>query len=302
MDRQVKITCVEKLNCLQTLACLGGYVYAATYSKLQPGFCAVGVGDNTIRVWNSLKESSHKSCDILWKGINSKVTSVQWHPTEMGTILYGTEAGHIGIYNSQSLENVQLRAHHNLSQVTTIGIRRGDFAAKFKDFTAAISDNVNSSIQEMLERKKKGISVLKMLNESFKKQPAAASNEYTTIWSLALDGSLLESSSLYPERSFRNISDKLKHIAPNDTARMTCISWLPKYTFVGLGYVNGTVAIVDHLAAWDQVQEKIQLNSEPTCIRFFLDDAETVLQMAAASATGMVKISQNYVLTVYLIL
>ena len=64
---------------LDTLPSLGGFVYSATCSMVDPHAVAFGVGDNTIRIWNT--RSKGKAYDItqVWQGLKSKITSVSYN-------------------------------------------------------------------------------------------------------------------------------------------------------------------------------------------------------------------------------
>ena len=64
------------LKTVWSLPTLGGFVYTLAACSVDPGFLALGVGDNMIRVWNTPSPGRGKTVGILWQGIKSKVTVV----------------------------------------------------------------------------------------------------------------------------------------------------------------------------------------------------------------------------------
>lgn len=76
---------------------LGGFVYSIDYSELDEGKLAIGVGDKTIRIWNTNSSENAFENLVIWKGIQSMVTLVKWHPTIFGLLAFGTDDGRIGL-------------------------------------------------------------------------------------------------------------------------------------------------------------------------------------------------------------
>lgn len=74
---QVKCWDLASLECCWTLPTLGGFVYALTFSPVGTGCLALGVGDNMIRVWNTLTTQNKYDIRSFWQGIKSKVTAVR---------------------------------------------------------------------------------------------------------------------------------------------------------------------------------------------------------------------------------
>ncbi|XP_035761307.1 gem-associated protein 5 [Neolamprologus brichardi] len=99
MDREVKCWDLASLECCWTLPTLGGFVYALTFSPVGTGCLALGVGDNMIRVWNTLATQNKYDVRSFWQGIKSKVTALAWHPTKEGSLSFGTDDGKVGIYD-----------------------------------------------------------------------------------------------------------------------------------------------------------------------------------------------------------
>ena len=85
---------------------LGGHVYALATTSAAPHSIAMGVGDNTIRVWDVENEEETDGTEenekrermtVIWKPIQSKVTALCWHPTDGTTLAFGTEDGYVGL-------------------------------------------------------------------------------------------------------------------------------------------------------------------------------------------------------------
>lgn len=73
---QIKCWDLSSLDCCWSLPTLGGFVYALTFSPVGSGCLALGVGDNMIRVWNTLSSQNQYDTRCFWQGIKSKVTAV----------------------------------------------------------------------------------------------------------------------------------------------------------------------------------------------------------------------------------
>ena len=63
---------------LTSMPSLGGYVYSAAASYLDPYKIVYGVGDNLIRVWNTRANDKPFETNLIWQGIKSKVTVVSF--------------------------------------------------------------------------------------------------------------------------------------------------------------------------------------------------------------------------------
>lgn len=74
---QIKCWDLSSLDCCWTLPTLGGFVYTLTFSPVGTGCLALGVGDNTIRVWNTLTTQNQYDTRTFWQGIRSKITAVR---------------------------------------------------------------------------------------------------------------------------------------------------------------------------------------------------------------------------------
>ncbi|TKS83312.1 Gem-associated protein 5 [Collichthys lucidus] len=120
MDREIKCWDLATLDCCWTLPTLGGFVYALTFSPVGSGCLALGVGDNMIRVWNTLTTQNQYDTRSFWQGIKSKVTALAWHPKKEGSLSFGTDDGKVGIYEVFSNKPPQISSSYHRQTVYTL--------------------------------------------------------------------------------------------------------------------------------------------------------------------------------------
>uniref|UniRef100_A0A671U2Z4 Gem nuclear organelle associated protein 5 n=1 Tax=Sparus aurata TaxID=8175 RepID=A0A671U2Z4_SPAAU len=120
MDREIKCWDLASLDCCWTLPTLGGFVYALTFSPVGTGCLALGVGDNMIRVWNTLTTQNQYDTRSFWQGIKSKVTALAWHPKKEGSLSFGTDDGKVGIYDVFSNKPPQISSSYHRKTVYTL--------------------------------------------------------------------------------------------------------------------------------------------------------------------------------------
>ena len=88
MDRQIGIWNLKEKRPVSMIHCPGGHVYGLDCSALQPSCVAVGVGDQSILLWNPPKYKKDRlqgdlyDMKVIWRGIQSKVTAIKWHPVK----------------------------------------------------------------------------------------------------------------------------------------------------------------------------------------------------------------------------
>ena len=124
MDRTLAVWDCATGRRLWAVATLGGYVYALESSPLEPRRVYFAVGDSTIHAWNlpascfavSQNGSGDASASApattttatggalyegrtLWKGLQTKVTSLALHPLLPGVLAYGLDDGRSGVYD-----------------------------------------------------------------------------------------------------------------------------------------------------------------------------------------------------------
>jgi WD40 repeat protein len=104
---------------------LGGHAHALHVNPTLPGSSrttrvAIGVGDQSVRVWTTNDRSDPFKSLFLWRGLKSKVTVVRWHPlanvgssdiTEL--IAYGTEDGCVGLLPLYGAQHTRFKASHS---------------------------------------------------------------------------------------------------------------------------------------------------------------------------------------------
>ncbi|XP_041807996.1 gem-associated protein 5 isoform X2 [Chelmon rostratus] len=120
MDREIKCWDLASLDCCWTLPTLGGFVYALTFSPVGAGCLALGVGDNMIRVWNTLTTQNQYDTRTFWQGIKSKVTALAWHPKKEGSLSFGTDDGKVGVYDVFSNKPPQISSSYHRKTVYTL--------------------------------------------------------------------------------------------------------------------------------------------------------------------------------------
>ncbi|KAL2094789.1 hypothetical protein ACEWY4_009508 [Coilia grayii] len=120
MDREIKCWSLSSLECCWSLPTLGGFVYALSVSPVASGMLAVGVGDNMIRVWNTLSLSRAYDTRLFWQGIRSKVTALAWHPAKEAQLAFGTDDGKVGIYDVFSNKPPQSSSTYHKRTVYTL--------------------------------------------------------------------------------------------------------------------------------------------------------------------------------------
>ncbi|KAG7517124.1 gem-associated protein 5 [Solea senegalensis] len=120
MDREIKCWDLSSLDCCWTLPTLGGFVYKLAFSPVGAGCLALGVGDNMIRVWNTLTTQNQYDTRSFWQGIKSKVTALAWHPKKEGSLAFGTDDGKVGIYDVFSNKPPQVSSSYHRRTVYTL--------------------------------------------------------------------------------------------------------------------------------------------------------------------------------------
>ncbi|XP_037322661.2 gem-associated protein 5 isoform X2 [Pungitius pungitius] len=120
MDREIKCWDLASLDCCWTLPTLGGFVYALTFSPVGAGCLALGVGDNMIRVWNTLTTQNQYDTRSFWQGVKSKVTALAWHPKKEGTLSFGTDDGKVGIFEVFANRPPQISSSYHKKTVYTL--------------------------------------------------------------------------------------------------------------------------------------------------------------------------------------
>ncbi|KAL4660029.1 gem-associated protein 5 isoform X1 [Arapaima gigas] len=120
LDREIKCWDLGTMDCCWTLPTLGGYVYKMSFSSVGLGYLALGIGDNMIRVWNTMSVSNKYDSRSFWQGVKSKVTALSWHPTKEGSLAFGTDDGKVGVYEVFSSKPPQISSTYHKKTVYSL--------------------------------------------------------------------------------------------------------------------------------------------------------------------------------------
>ncbi|KAK3828154.1 MAG: WD40-repeat-containing domain protein [Benniella sp.] len=107
MDRKIVAWDLDNNRGIAEVDCIGGSVHALDIALHSPGKVAMALGNETIKVWNTLSQEEPYE-NITIERFQSKVRSVKWHPTDEESLCFGLENGKIGI-----IENIYAPADSN---------------------------------------------------------------------------------------------------------------------------------------------------------------------------------------------
>ncbi|ETP20199.1 hypothetical protein, variant 1 [Phytophthora nicotianae CJ01A1] len=222
-------------TCLETLVGFGGHAYSVSYNT-ETGLVAAGVGDQTIRLWNLATEATSTSdyqCDLLWKGLQSKVTCVRWHPFQHSVLAYGMEDGRIGVYNIQTKKYTHFRTSHSSEvqqlQWIVVKARKSDglddednsFLESIKQLEAAQADG--QSLEEAL-----------IAQGGQRDRKDTGDEVKVVLWSSDATGHLIESNSDAVDQKSREIIDNC-----------VAFEWDEQCDVVAIGRSNGAVEVME---------------------------------------------------------
>ena len=108
LDRRIVAWDLEKGEGVAQIDCIGGAVHSLDISPMEPGVVAMGLGSETIKIWNTLSQSEPYETMMVDR-LQSRVRVIKWHPTAIGTLCFGLESGKIGM-----VENMSHNLHHQL--------------------------------------------------------------------------------------------------------------------------------------------------------------------------------------------
>ncbi|OQR83142.1 hypothetical protein ACHHYP_15019 [Achlya hypogyna] len=235
MDRDVRVTHLPSMACHSKLAGLGGHVYALARSA--SGALAAGVGDNTIRVVADVAQPQTTS-DLLWKGLQSKVTALAWHPLSDTTVAYGCEDGAVGYYNTVSHQHVRFKVQHHamVHQVAWRVPPAAEVAANWLTALEAIEQGERDLVDDA---------------------PLTAATPALQLWSTAGDGSLVVANPEKPDAATTAVN-KLWGVA-----HVTSFGWRPDVPDVcAVGTKEGIVHIVADGAKVHQLMQHTKAVSQ----------------------------------------
>ncbi|KAF8972397.1 Gem-associated protein 5 [Entomortierella lignicola] len=96
MDRKIITWDMESGQGVAQIECIGGNAYALDIGPLDPGKIIMGLGDDSIKVWNTMSQDEPYE-SVAIERLQSKVRSVKWHPVEESKVCFGLENGKIGM-------------------------------------------------------------------------------------------------------------------------------------------------------------------------------------------------------------
>ncbi|KAF9126729.1 Gem-associated protein 5 [Mortierella sp. 14UC] len=96
MDRRIIAWDIDNGQGLAQIECIGGNVYALDIGTVDPGRIAISLGNETLKIWNTLSKDEPYEC-ITIDRLNTRARSIRWHPVEEGTLCFGLESGKIGM-------------------------------------------------------------------------------------------------------------------------------------------------------------------------------------------------------------
>ncbi|CAI5733825.1 unnamed protein product [Hyaloperonospora brassicae] len=226
-------------TCIEKMTGLGGHAYSVSYNAAT-GLIAAGVGDQTIRLWDIGTETAPLSgsytCDLLWKGLQSKVTCVQWHPFQHSLLAYGMDDGRIGIYDVQTKTYSYFRTKHDKE------VQQLQWVVQKPKNGGTCNDGENAfltSIRQLKAAQVAGQSLEKALTvqESQSNKVLNGDDLKVMLWSCDARGALLESDA-------DDVGQKSHEIALSSTT----FDWDEQFRLVAIGQADGVVEVVD----WNQ--------------------------------------------------
>jgi gem associated protein 5 len=142
MDRNIVLWDLTSRKSLWSMPSFGAYVYTHCPAPWSPRVFALALGDNMIGIWNTAVVSKKKDVAtdqslishqvaMIWKGVQAKVVSLCWHPTQEGCLAFGTEDGRVALVDS-STHHIS-RPSQFRTQVFELGFARPPSTAPLAD-------------------------------------------------------------------------------------------------------------------------------------------------------------------------
>ncbi|GMF28783.1 unnamed protein product [Phytophthora lilii] len=218
--------------CLQKIAGLGGHAYSVSFNATSK-VIAAGIGDQTIRLWNLGTEtepvSTDYQCELLWKGLQSKVTCVRWHPFQHSLLAYGMEDGRFGVYDTQTNKYKHFRTchDHEVQQLQWIVLQPKKRAV-----------NGENSFLESIKQLEAAQAQGQMLEDALVDQEGLAgknrdADARVVLWSCDAGGHLLESH-----------ADALDQKSREVFSDCVIFEWEGQHEFLATGRSNGIVEVM----------------------------------------------------------
>ncbi|EQC38470.1 hypothetical protein SDRG_04178 [Saprolegnia diclina VS20] len=218
MDRDVRVLHAPSMTSHSKLAGLGGHVYTLQFNA--SGVLAAGIGDNTIRLVRDV-HSPQTTCDLVWKGLQSKVTALAWHPMSPTMLAYGCEDGAVGYYDTASHQHIRFKAYQKgmIHQVAWRAPPTTD-GAPVQDWLAAL-DAVEHGERDVMET-----------------TVASHSSSALQLWICAGDGTLTVANPETPDAPMKAVNKRW------GVHNVTSFAWQPNAVTCAVGTKDGIVHLV----------------------------------------------------------
>uniref|UniRef100_K3WEI6 Anaphase-promoting complex subunit 4 WD40 domain-containing protein n=1 Tax=Globisporangium ultimum (strain ATCC 200006 / CBS 805.95 / DAOM BR144) TaxID=431595 RepID=K3WEI6_GLOUD len=257
-------------TCQNMFLGLGGHVYGVSYNASNE-IVAAGIGDQTIRLWNMSPSTAVKNpyqADLLWKGLQSKVTCIAWNPFQKSILAYGTEDGQIGFFDIESKKNTRFKSSHS-SQVQAFQWRRKQLKSKHADET-----DKNSFVQAMValeNAQADGCSLEDALaNQDLMVGKQQKESELQVLlWSQEKSGCILESN---PEKA-EMASKKVNSVC-------SAFAWDSHSESLAVGCENGVVEIYSCICTDSSAEVASTFDAEFDLVQRYHEHEQKVTRLA----------------------
>eukprot|EP01080_Neovahlkampfia_damariscottae_P001924 gene1924-1064_t len=171
MDREIRIWNLKDLKSKYIIRCLGGIGISLDQNLISSKIC-IGCSDKMIRIIDPNNSNFYKQ---IWKGIQSKVTCLKYHPSIENLIIFGCQDGRIGFIKSNEQTKI-FHSYHKSSILNLEWILNEKEEIKFLSFS--LNENILINDINKFERKSK---ILKLKYDSI---ISSISTNYNNNWIL----------------------------------------------------------------------------------------------------------------------
>jgi WD40 repeat protein len=112
MDRLICVSDLQHRKLMWDIAGLGGYANDIHFHPSSLHLAAIALGDNSVKIWNTASQSNRYHTTALWRGFQSKITVIRWHPTLSSCFAYGTDSGQVVVFDQTSGSHTHCSMRH----------------------------------------------------------------------------------------------------------------------------------------------------------------------------------------------
>ncbi|KAJ2956227.1 hypothetical protein NQZ79_g7887 [Umbelopsis isabellina] len=226
--------------------------------------------DSNIKIWTipisadgfdaHIHAGNVYASENVWKGLKGKITKVKWHPTNEGSLIYGTEYGSVGLMDTYTSKNITFKSYHNSTIYSLDWIIHSDtlmdvlqqLEGNSQGPWLVSSDGKSIFLHDIYKQHKAALDIDQILSESnrdwissvkekgIQRCDVAISNEAGFMAIGNSDGSV----EVYSLRTLR-----LVYTANNQTKRTNSMMWRmtngTNGTYLATGSADATVCIHD---------------------------------------------------------